>query len=315
MPVSPLQRRTRESDTDGGAPSTTVALTEAPPEEPMPEALPDVLTAPTHGGAMADTGERMVPETSGVATFWEHIYRYRFATRFVPGRRVLDIACGEGYGSAALLRAGAASVIGVDISEETCDHARGKYGIDARVGSAECIPLPNGSIDTVVSFETIEHVERPDAFLDECVRVLTPHGTLVLSTPNREAFAELGNENPFHCSEMTEEEFLALLAPRFEWWELYTQRPRSAAWWSAGSLAAERSPWLGGRGFGRVRSLFAPLCAEFRGQVDAELRQRAVDLVLTREDRLVAPLNPYVIRRRSTRGGERPYYFVAVARV
>jgi hypothetical protein len=64
-----------------------------------------------------------------------------------------------------------------------------------------------------------------------------------------------------------------------------------------------------------VRSLFAPLCPEFHGQVDAKLRQRAVDLVLAREDRLVSPLNPYVIRRRSSAGSEKPYYFVAVARV
>jgi SAM-dependent methyltransferase len=281
----------------------------------MPEGCSDVLATPVDGGVMEDTGERMVPETSGAATFWEHIYRYRFATRFVPGRRVLDIACGEGYGSAALLRAGAASVIGIDLSEEACGHARRKYGIDARIGSAECIPLPTGSIDVIASFETIEHVESPAAFLDECLRVLAPSGTLVLSTPNREAFQELGSQNPFHCSEMTEKEFLALLAPRFARWELYTQRPKRAAWWSACSLAVESSPWLGGRGFARVRSLFAPLCPEFRGHVDAELRQRTVDLVLARENRLVAPLNPYVIRRRSSQGSEKPYYFLAVARV
>src|SRR5687767_6601798 len=96
---------------------------------------------------MEDTGERMLPETTSAVTFWEHIYRYRFAARFVRGRRVLDIACGEGYGAAALLRAGAASVIGVDISEEACEHARQKYGIDARPGSAEQIPLPSQAVD------------------------------------------------------------------------------------------------------------------------------------------------------------------------
>src|SRR5207249_9324746 len=110
----------------------------------------------------------------------------------VPEKRVLDIACGEGYGSAALARAGAASVVGVDISAEACEHARRKYGVDARVGRADRIPLPAGSIDVIVSFETIEHVERPESFLNECVRVLAPGGALILSTPNREAFAELG---------------------------------------------------------------------------------------------------------------------------
>src|SRR6266576_1247061 len=80
--------------------------------------------------SLAYTGERMIPEKAESATFWEHIYRYRFATRYVRNKRVLDIACGEGYGSFGLLRAGSASVVGVDISEEACANARQKYGID-----------------------------------------------------------------------------------------------------------------------------------------------------------------------------------------
>src|SRR5215831_8579299 len=118
------------------------------------------------------TGERMVPEQTPPAVFWEHIYRYRFASEFVKGKRVLDIACGEGYGAAALLKAGAASVVGVDICPETCEHARRKYGIDARVGHVHSIPLPSHVIDVIVSFETLEHVDLPGRFLDECCRVL-----------------------------------------------------------------------------------------------------------------------------------------------
>jgi O-antigen biosynthesis protein len=63
-----------------------------------------------------NSGERMVPERSGGLTFWEHVYRYAFASDFVKGKYVLDIACGEGYGSAVLLKAGAEKVIGIDIS-------------------------------------------------------------------------------------------------------------------------------------------------------------------------------------------------------
>ena len=74
--------------------------------------------------------------------FWEHIERYRFAKGFVSGRRVLDIACGEGYGAGALVKAGAASLTAVDISNEACKHARGKYGVDARLGDAQAIPAP-----------------------------------------------------------------------------------------------------------------------------------------------------------------------------
>src|SRR5450755_3763115 len=97
------------------------------------------------------TGERMVPERCDTGTFSEHAERYRFAARLVAGRDVIDIACGEGYGSAALVKAGASSVIGFDISEETCAHARRKHGIDARVGDAQKIPLPSSSVDIVVS--------------------------------------------------------------------------------------------------------------------------------------------------------------------
>src|SRR5688572_17038072 len=96
--------------------------------------------------AMDFTGERMIPEVADPHMFWEHVYRYRFAASYAPGRRVLDIACGEGYGSAALLKAGAASVIGVDISAEAVAHARRKYGVDARVGDAAAIPLGDSSV-------------------------------------------------------------------------------------------------------------------------------------------------------------------------
>src|SRR5712675_1589 len=106
------------------------------------------------------TDERMVPESADRDTFWEHVYRYAFASRFVIGKRVLDIACGEGYGAAALHKAGAIQVIGVDVSEGACVHASKRYGLDARPGSGDRIPLPDNSVDVVVSFETIEHVRN-----------------------------------------------------------------------------------------------------------------------------------------------------------
>ena len=93
------------------------------------------MWAATLSPALENNAERMVPESSGSFTFWEHVYRYAFACRLAEGKRVLDVACGEGYGAAALRKAGAAQVIGVDISEEVCLHARRKYGLDARAGS------------------------------------------------------------------------------------------------------------------------------------------------------------------------------------
>jgi 2-polyprenyl-3-methyl-5-hydroxy-6-metoxy-1,4-benzoquinol methylase len=199
------------------------------------------MTAPIQ--SMENTGERMVPEAAESMIFWEHIYRYRFAVPYVKGKKVLDIACGEGYGSHALKAAGAASVIGVDVSEEACQHARAKYGVDARQGDAEAIPLPTGSVDVVVSFETIEHVPHPDIFLDECARVLVPGGLIIISTPNGEVYHEGQAPNPFHCSEMPEEEFVAKVKARFHDLNLYSQRLKEAPWWTAGSVSAEVSSW------------------------------------------------------------------------
>jgi ubiquinone/menaquinone biosynthesis C-methylase UbiE len=175
-----------------------------------------VSATTTTSMALTYTGERMMPEHADGSTFWEHVERYRFAAPLVRGLRVLDIACGEGYGTAALAISGAAQVIGVDCSPEACVHARAKYHIDARVGSAEAIPLANASVDVIVSFETIEHVEHPELFLDECHRVLTDQGMLIISTPNLPVYHQRSPDNPFHCHEMTREEFESALGPGFQ---------------------------------------------------------------------------------------------------
>jgi ubiquinone/menaquinone biosynthesis C-methylase UbiE len=258
-----------------------------------------------------DYTERMVPEQAHARTFWEHIARYRFAKDYVRGKRVLDVACGEGYGAAAMARAGASSVVGVDISAEVCEHARRKYGLDARPGDAQAIPLPDRSVDVVVSFETIEHVERPDAFLRECARVLVPEGTLIVSTPNRPVYTGEASSNPFHRIEFDEREFLDLLGARFRSVRLHSQFPRSAAWWSYRSLSAERSPWLRIRGFWRLSSM---LCPAIRSEVSPATRSRAVDLILGRDTLPSSLFNPYIVRERSERSLENPYIFIAVAR-
>lgn len=264
--------------------------------------------------ALEATGERMVPEKSNPGTFWAHIYRYRFAAGFVRDKRVLDIACGEGYGTEALLRAGAASAIGIDISEKSCAHARRKYGIDARTGRAENIPLPDGSIDVIVSFETIEHVAAHEAFLDECVRTLVPGGKLIISTPNKQVYGKLAYQNPFHCSELSEDEFVSLLAGRFVKWQLYSQRLDSAAWWSPRSLGSTNSAWARVRGFARAREMVrGTLCPHIRGEVDERFRQ-SPHLVIRHNDGLFSSLlDPYSVRKRSHRSHEQPVYVLAVA--
>jgi 2-polyprenyl-3-methyl-5-hydroxy-6-metoxy-1,4-benzoquinol methylase len=261
------------------------------------------------------TGERMVPESADTFTFWEHVYRYAFACRFVRGKRVLDIACGEGYGSAALQKTGAANVIGVDVSESTCSHARNKYWLDARPGTAERIPLPDNSVDVVVSFETIEHVPDPDCFLDECVRVLAPGGRLVISTPNKEIYTgRLGARNRYHCSEMTEEEFASALRARFHDVHFYTQRPDSAAWWSPRTLVCESTLWRHIRGFQRLRrAVQGRFFPEAVSDPTAEQRASAVDVILKVARSRRRLLNQYVVRSRRSWHRERSVYIVATA--
>jgi len=204
---------------------------------------------------MEFTGERMVPEKADKDTFWEHIYRYRFAAQFVVGRQVLDIACGEGYCAAALSKAGATRVLGVDISAETCSHATQKYGIATKAGDGEKMPLDSSTVDVVVSFETIVHVPNPKAFLDECQRVLRPNGVLIISTPNHDAARLHHPNNPFHCSELNITEFKALIEERFVIQAYYSQRPFRVVWWSLRGLSAISWPIRKIRGVERLIGL------------------------------------------------------------
>jgi ubiquinone/menaquinone biosynthesis C-methylase UbiE len=261
-----------------------------------------------------NAGERMVPEVSGGITFWEHVYRYAFACRFVAGKRVLDIACGEGYGTAAVEKSGASQVFGVDISDSSCLHARKKYGVDARVGSADQIPLPDNSVDVVVSFETIEHLPNPNRFLDECARVLARGGTLIISTPNKGIYGLDGPANPHHCSEMTEEEFSTALHARFRRVRLHTQRPYSAGWWSLRSLPSDVTPWKRVRLLQRIRR-----SAQFRLAPNAVReptsteRASVADLILQVSRTPQSFADPYVLRRHRNWTGEKPTYLIAIA--
>jgi len=144
-----------------------------------------------------------------------HLARYEFAREFVRGKKVLDVACGSGYGSAMLKEAGAVKVLGIDISSETIAYARANFqneGIDFVVGDAEDLSSYR-DFDVVVSFETIEHLQHPEKFLQEIARASAPEGSLIISTPRREREGSPGN--PFHVKEWTEDEFAVLLSQHF----------------------------------------------------------------------------------------------------
>lgn len=263
---------------------------------------------------MEYTGERMVPEGAGNSTFWEHIYRYRFAVSFAKGKDVLDIACGEGYGTAALKAAEAKDVLGVDISEEACRHAAAKYSVSTRAGSAMAIPCENGSRDLIVSFETIEHLESPEQFIDEACRVLRPDGILIVSTPNRDVYHEIDPNNKFHVSELSEAEFLGLLHKRFKRVDLLVQSPRRCRWWSPYHLAADVNLLSGIRGYRRairlLRRIFCPHIVE--NDHNQKFRADPVATILSPNIPDRHFMNPYGTRLPSQAQGITPAYLVAV---
>lgn len=174
------------------------------------------------------TGERFIPGTRG--EIWiEHWHRYHFALAWARGKRVLDVACGEGYGS-ALLAGAAAHVTGVDVAPAAIEHARSAYaGLpNASFACASCtaIPLPDASVDLVVSFETIEHITEQETFLAEVRRVLTPDGVLLISCPNKREYTDKrGFTNEYHVKELYREELEALIAARFPERVWFGQKP------------------------------------------------------------------------------------------
>lgn len=182
------------------------------------------------------TGERYTPECVREIAY-EHWHRYAFARPLAAGRRVLDAACGEGYGSALLARAGG-QVLGVDIGADAVAHARSRYagqsGLRFEQGDATRLDgLPDASFDLIVSFETLEHVLAQEDMLDGFARLLAPGGLLLVSTPDRHTYTELtGDVNPHHVRELYRDEFEALLAARFPARRLFAQKLlfQSALW-------------------------------------------------------------------------------------
>jgi ubiquinone/menaquinone biosynthesis C-methylase UbiE len=173
------------------------------------------------------TGERLVTDVEGVLGVAEHLHRYALACEFVKGKKVLDIASGEGYGS-NLLSKNAEHVTGVDISEEAVSHANDKYAKGSnliyKVGSASKIPLDDASVDIVTSFETLEHTTEHDEFLSEIKRVLVPGGLLIMSTPDTVPYKVREPINPYHVKELTTQEFEQLINRYFENSEFFAQR-------------------------------------------------------------------------------------------
>jgi len=164
------------------------------------------------------TGERLETFVIGETTI-EHLHRYAFALSLVQNKIILDLACGEGYGS-NLLSESAQKVVGVDIDEMTIRNAIQKYkkaNLIFEKAAATELPFTDYEFDVVVSFETLEHIEQHDQMLKEIKRVLRPDGLLIISTPDKKNYTEARSyKNPFHVKELYAEEFQNLLKENFK---------------------------------------------------------------------------------------------------
>jgi len=198
----------------------TRAASPSPPgigeEEALVSAVPE----------LAHTGEHFLPGKGSAEVAYDHIARYRLAERYVQGKETVDLGCGAGYGTYSLARF-ATGILGVDLSEEAVAYAAWCYeapGLRYEVGDVAGLPNPGGSFDAAVSFEVIEHLERPEALVEEARRLLKDDGVFVVSTPDKQAYSNNRNSvNPHHLKEMYPLEFRELLERHFRHVQIYWQ--------------------------------------------------------------------------------------------
>jgi len=178
--------------------------------------------------SLEDTGERFLPWKETSDTYFEHLHRYALARKFTLEKKVLDLACGEGYG-VNILAQNAKFVTGIDYDEKTINHAKKTYkqkNIEFLKGSMTNVPIKNSKkFDVIVCFEAIEHVDEQEKVLQEVKRLLKDDGIFVASTPNKIVYSnEQIEPNPFHKKELTIDEFQNLLKPYFTNVKVYGQK-------------------------------------------------------------------------------------------
>ena len=193
---------------------------------------------------LALTGERTLPDVPE-ENYWfrRHLVVYEWIAARTHGRRIVDLACGEGYGSAVLART-AESVVGVDANPEAFEHARLKYARPGLRFERDMIELWHGDVDCVVFLQTIEHVQDPDAVLEHVRSLIGPRGVAYVSTPNVLTLAPKGQErsgNPWHVREYRPEEFRALCERHFASVDLLGLFHARMLW--AHQVAIERFGW------------------------------------------------------------------------
>src|SRR6476619_2482831 len=159
--------------TDAAAPERTDPLAPRIFQNGQPDGVPPLEL----------TGERTLPDVPE-ENYWyrRHLVVYEWIAERVDGQRVVDMACGEGYGSQVL--AGRASeVVGVDANPEAHAHAAARYTRPGLRFERTLIDTYSGPCDAVVFLQTIEHVTNPGAILDHFRSLTGPGGVAYVSTP------------------------------------------------------------------------------------------------------------------------------------
>ena len=153
-----------------------------------------------------------------------HLARYEFARSWCQGRRVLDGACGTGYGSNILGQV-ARDVVGIDCSSDAISYASATYGkphVRFQKSFVESTPFPSDWFDVVVSFETVEHTLCPESHIMEVARLLEPTaGRAILSIPNAWGLTD------HHFLDFDTSLLKKTIAPHFGESSFYYQNPES----------------------------------------------------------------------------------------
>lgn len=172
-----------------------------------------------------DKAERWIKGMMYASTEKEHLDRYKFAQNYTLGKRVLDMACGSGYGSFLIATEGKADmVIGVDLDRDAIRYGNHRYAssnVERYVADATQFRAEE-KFEVILSFETIEHVPDYELLLKNYARNLKEDGFLLISTPiNKVTTSDL--KNPYHVIEWSFFDFHKLIEKYFSIEEIYLQ--------------------------------------------------------------------------------------------
>ncbi|MFN2613241.1 MAG: methyltransferase domain-containing protein [Actinomycetota bacterium] len=188
--------------------------------------------------------DRVYPD--GSFMFQCHLFGYRdLASRLQPGVRVLDLACGDGYGSAVVAARGCETV-GLDLDGALLAQSAGKYRA-ARFVAASALRLPfaESTFDAVGALQVIEHLVETQELLREIARVLRPGGLLYVTTPNIAQLPATASKefNPHHLRDFTPGELETELRAVFGEVQLYGQMLDESLPRARSLLTAAEAEW------------------------------------------------------------------------